>query len=229
MVNSHSSAPFHDARPGLSAGSALHAVVAIAIVVALGGLGLAYGGAAYFDHAMTTPEDPALGATHNVTIGAQRYGIPASLFADPTQRRDGFAERIDLALALPLLPDDKLAQIDITLMPRGRMRSSAALLDSVYLHQFADEQMSGVPGLVGKPLARDAGTEGETVWYDPLSANPFVAKCAAPISEHATRTCLRVMTLSDRNTAIVAFDPTVLGTWRSFDGDIEAALQSLRR
>ena len=230
MVNVNSpSPPLEPAASARSAGSALYAVAALALIVAIGGLGLAYGARAWLD-AARAPADPALTATHMVTIGAQPYVLPAALLTDPVQRRDGFAERIDLTLALPLIGDGQLSEVAITIMPRGRVRTSAALLDSVYLHQFGEAQLSGVPGLVGKPLEADAGTAGETVWYDPLSAGPFVAKCMAPVGAGPDeRNCLRVFALPDRNTAIVAFDADVLVNWRDFDARIEAALAPLRK
>lgn len=231
MVNMNSPHVSLDtAPPARSMGSVLYAVTALALIVAIGGLGLAYGARAWLDSAAGTPAEPALAVTHIVTIGAQPYVLPAALLADPLQRRDGFAERIDLTLALPLAGEGQLSEVALTIMPRGRIRTSAALLDSVYLHQFAGTQLSGVPGLVGKPLEADAGTAGEIVWYDPLSASPFVAKCMAPVAETAgERNCLRVFALSDRNTAVVSFDPAVLADWREFDARIEAALAPLRK
>lgn len=210
-------------------GSVLYTIACIALTVAMATLGLAYGVRAYLDAMAEGTIEPALTASHIVTIGAQPYVLPAALLADPTQRRDGFAERIDLTLALPLAAEG-LSEVAITIMPRGRARTSATLLDSVYLHQFTDTQLSGIAGLVGKPLEGDAGTRGETVWYDPLSAGPFVAKCMAPVAEETdARTCLRVMALSDRNTAIVSFEAQVLDNWRVFDARIEEALALFRK
>src|SRR5690554_2997855 len=172
-----------------------------ALLVALLAIGAAYGLSALLTHLTNEREDPALSATHLVTIGAQHYVMPAALLTDAAQRKDGFAERLDMRVALPLAENTTLLEVDIALMPRGRVRSSAQLLDSVYLHQFADAQISGPPGLVGKPLEGDAGTGGETVWYDPLSAQPFTAKCMAPIGDApGGNTCLRVFQLEDRNT-----------------------------
>ncbi|WP_338610260.1 hypothetical protein V6617_07880 [Pelagibacterium nitratireducens] len=231
MVNVNSlSDTRRDILPARTAGSALYTVIAVGLIVAMAGLGAAYGVRSWLDSMAADAAAAEPSASHIVTIGAQRYAIPAALMADPIQRRDGFAERMDLTLALPLGENGKLSEVAITIMPRGRMRTSAALLDSVYLHQFAATQLSGVPGLVGKPLELDAGTSGETVWYDPLTANPFVAKCMTPVAMTiGDRTCLRVLILSDRNTAIVAFDPAALDNWRSFDSRIEEALTPLRK
>lgn len=207
----------------------LYWLAVIALIAALIGLGMAYSLKAYFNELAADRDVPTLTQTHSVTIGAQRYAIPASLLIDPAQRRDGFAERIDMTLALPIGVNGKLSEADITLMPRGRMRTSAALLDSVYLHQFSQTQLSGPPGLVGKPLDIDAGTRGETVWYDPLSANPFAAKCMTPVRmTPGARSCLRVFVLSDRNTAIISFDPAALVNWRTLDATIEQAIGMLR-
>jgi hypothetical protein len=211
-------------------GSVFYSLTVIALIVAILGLGGAYAAGAWLDAAREQPANPALTATHIITIGAQHYIVPAALISDPIQRRDGFTDRLDMALALPLGEGGKLTLVDATIMPRGRVRTSANLLDSVYLHQFASAQLQGAPGLVGKPLAGDAGTSGETVWYDPLSATPFVAKCAVPIAMGSEqRTCIRTIQLSDRNTAVFAFEPSALYNWRAFDKTVESWLAGLRK
>lgn len=210
--------------------SVLYTLCLIALIVMLAGLGLAYAATAWFDSRRLADTDPALAATHLKTVGAQHYGVPAVLMPDLAQHRDGFADRIDLVLALPLGPGGRLSEIEVTIMPRGRAATSAALLDAVYLRQFGAGQMQGPPGLVGKPLEGDAGVTGETVWYDPLSATPFAAKCMAPVvARPEARTCLRTVQLSDRNTAIFAFSPSVLDSWRMFDEVVERWLGGLRR
>lgn len=231
MVNLNTSiAPVPSRTSSRSAGAAVHAVLAIALGVAILALGAAHGLRLWLDGRAQSGPAPEIAHTHAITIGPQRYAVPASLLGDPVQRRDGFSERMDLTLALPLGSAGRLSEIEIAIVPRGRVRTSAALLDSVYLHQFAREHLTGAPGLVGKPLAPDAGTQGETVWYDPLSPAPFVAKCADPVDPaRPGRTCLRVFSLADRNTAIVTFDPALLDNWRDFDSGVQAALETLRR
>ncbi|WP_417582296.1 hypothetical protein [Pelagibacterium sp.] len=220
----------HKAHSGRTAGSAIYAVAILGLFVAIAGLGAAYGLRSWFEAQAHNHATPELTTSHIITIGAQRYVMPAALLSESSQRRDGFSDRMDFTIALPLGTGDTLSEVAITIMPRGRMRTSAALLDSVYLHQFSGTQLSGVQGLVGKPLDSDAGTAGETVWYDPLNANPFVAKCMTPIAMTiGDKTCMRVLSLADRNTAIVTFNPVVLDNWRRFDTHIEAALAPLRK
>ena len=85
-------------------------------------------------------------------IGGIELKIPAAFFRNDEDRDEGFADEIELIAHLPLGADGHDAAIEVTLLPRSRARPSAILLDGVYLHQFEDEQLSGPPGLVGKPL-----------------------------------------------------------------------------
>ena len=107
------------------------------------------------------------------------------------------------------------------------MRPSASLLDGVYLHQFQQAQLTGPVGLIGKPLQAGDGYEGETVWYDPLTSSPFVAKCQAPIVEDAPGKCLRSVYLGPGIAAVYAFDQDVLTNWRKFDAELHPLLDKI--
>lgn len=212
------------ADPGVTA----YRLALLALVCVLLGLGAAYGISALAKARGAAAPEPALLVTHHKTVGAQRYSVPAALLRGPGQRQDGFAERMDLAMALPLGPDGRMSEIAIAIVPRARVRTSAHLLDTVYVHQFGPEHIQGPSGLVGKPLRQEAGYGGETVWYDPLSPNPFVAKCMEPLGMDG-RTCLRTLLLSDRNAAILSFEPAALAHWRRMDALLEERLATLRR
>ena len=99
----------------------------------------------------------------------------------------------------------------------GGIRASSGLLDAVYLHQFEDGTIGGVPGLVGKRLMSRDGYAGESVWYDALSPDPFVAKCLDPISDTTAGRCVRTVQLPSGLAAIYTFDATALPYWRQFD------------
>lgn len=224
-VSRNSALKANDDRQDASVG---YTLALIALVVAIVALGSAYAVSAWLSN-IGRDEDPGLALTHLVTIGAQHYAVPAALMTVPGQRRDGFAEQLDMRMALPIGAQGALTEIDLTLVPRGRARTSATLLDSVYLLQFAQGELQAPPGLVGKPLEGDVGTRGETVWYDPLSPQPFVAKCMEPVmGEAEARNCLRVLQLSDRNLAIVSFPQGALANWRAFDAALEGAVSGFR-
>lgn len=159
------------------------------------------------------------------TISGRELHIPTNWFRYGEQIRDGFTNQIDLSIR----PEARDTPVQVTLLPRSRARASSALLDAVYVHQFGDGTLSGVPGLVGKPLTGkdNASFDGESVWYDALSATPFVAKCAAAIQPDGPAQCLRTVYLASGIAAIYAFDASHLQNWRSFDADLSAWLKKI--
>lgn len=197
------------------------------IIVAAGiGLGLAYGIDALArdkSHGLATSDEQTL----TRTMGDKNLEIPASWFRYGEQKVEGFANQVDLSLELPLGKDGAPARIEVTLLPQSRARPSASLLDGVYLHQFSTEQLSGPTGLVGKPLRGMDGFEDETVWYDPLSAAPFAAKCIAPLKAGEPDRCLRTVLLVKGMAAVYAFDAEVLGNWQKFDAEMAPRLKRI--
>jgi hypothetical protein len=160
------------------------------------------------------------------SLGGVELEIPLAWFRYEEQRIEGYAKQIDLRFDLPLGAEGETEAVDITLLPRSRVRPSSALLDGVYLHQFMDEQLNGPPGLIGKPLKADEGYADEAVWYDPLSANPFVAKCSAVVPGGPSQ-CLRTVHLRPGVAAIFTFPEAVLSHWREFDTSVDARLRQI--
>jgi hypothetical protein len=198
-------------------------LLAIAIAVALAGIGFAY----VLDQVARRDRDlPVAEGTITRGIGGIELKIPAAFFRNNEDRTEGFAEEIELIARLPLGTDARETPVEVTLLPRSRARPSAILLDAVYLHQFEDDQLTGPPGLVGKPLVATEGFAGETVWYDPLNADPFVAKCLAPVVPDEPAQCLR--TVIRGNVAVVyTFGEDVLMNWRQFDAAAEPWLAEM--
>ena len=209
----------HSVGFNLAAICALVALVAIALAYAIDAAGRTAG---------VSPHRGDEEVTLTRTIGGRDLEIPLSWFRYSEQRVEGFAKQIDLQLMLPLGVDGAVAPIEVTLMPRSRVRPSASLLDGVYLHQFQPIEINDGPvGLIGKPLENREGFEGETVWYDALSADPFVAKCVAPVTEGTTARCLRSVYLGPGLAAVYAFGADVLGSWKRFDPEVRAALAKI--
>lgn len=200
---------------------------AIALAAALLGLALAYAidAAGRQNRAANPAVDEGIALTR--TLGGKDLAIPASWFRYSEQRVEGFAKQIDLELTLPLGPEAKPRGIEVTLLPRSRVRPSSSLLDGVYLHDFQPEQLSGPLGLVGKPLTAIEGFQNETVWYDALSPDPFVAKCSVPVAEGAPSRCVRTVYLGPGIAAVYAFDADVLDNWRQFDPQMKVQLSRI--
>jgi hypothetical protein len=196
----------------------------IALVAVLGGLGLAY----LIDGAEHARADPAPSQQLVArTLGSTTLEIPAAWLTGPDDTGTGFARQVDLDITLPLGPDGALRRIGVTLTQRSRVRPSASLLDGVYLHQFLPEQLSGPPGLIGKPMAPTAGYDKETVWYDPIASSPFVAKCQAPIADGQPGKCLRTVYLGSGIAAVYGFDDDILGNWKKFDAEMHPLLDQI--
>ena len=97
----------------------------------------------------------------------------------------------------------------------------------MYLHQFQPVELSGPPGLIVKPLFGTEGYADETVWYDALSANPFVAKCMLPADGRGPPRCLRTVVLSNAVAAIYQFDADILPAWKQFDPEMKKWLDQI--
>ncbi|WP_297113140.1 hypothetical protein [uncultured Devosia sp.] len=192
----------------------------IAVLMLLLAVGLAYA----IDQAgrNTRRPLPALSDSDPVTqtVAGQELHIPTAWYRYGEHIKPGFVSQIDLTFALQLEPGVPPVPVDVTLLSRSGARSSGALLDAVYLHQFGEEAVGGIPGLVGKPLLAAEGYAGETVWYDPLSPAPFVAKCSeAPDKSRADR-CLRTIHLPNGLAAVLSFDAQALTAWKQFDAEL---------
>ena len=212
---------FSQTRDGHSIGFNLGV---IALAVALGGLGLAY----LIDGAERSKR--SIGPTEGLvarTLGSTTLEIPATWMTGPADAGPGFAKQVDFKVSLPIGPDGALRSVDVTLTQRSRVRPSASLLDGVYLHQFLPEQLSGPVGLVGKPMVASEGYADETVWYDPIAPQPFVAKCAAPIAEGQAGKCLRTVYLGSGIAAIYSFSDDMLPNWRRFDAEMHPLLDEI--
>lgn len=194
---------------------------AIALAVALGALGLAYAIDAASRDAHGPAQSAATEATLTRTLGGRDLHIPSSWFRYAEQRVEGFAKQIDLQFVLPLGPGGAVRTVDVTLLPRSGVRPSEKLLDGVYLHMFEPTEITGPAGLIGKPLKSKEGYAGEAVWYDPISADPFVAKCGEPVAPGTSARCLRAVHLAPGIAAIYAFSRDLLDNWRTFDAQME--------
>jgi hypothetical protein len=195
---------------------------AIALFVALAGVGLAY-----VIDAAGRAEREATSGTVSRTLSGRELDIPLGWLREDAERIAGFAKQVEIGLTLPLGPEAQPRQIEIMLVPRSRARPSASLLDGVYLHQFMPEQLNGPPGLIGKPLLAADGYANETVWYDAISAAPFVAKCIAPVAEGQHGRCIRTVHLGPGIAAIYSFDEDVLWNWRQFDAAVQPSLRRI--
>ncbi len=122
---------------------------AIALIIAMVGLALAYGLSAWLSPAPQIASSAGAGPSVMRTLVGKTLNIPASWLRDAGGASAGFSSAVDFSLRLPLGRNGALAAIDVALLPLSQARPSASLLDGVYLHAFMPEQLAGPPGLVG--------------------------------------------------------------------------------
>ncbi|WDR05495.1 hypothetical protein PSQ90_14605 [Devosia rhodophyticola] len=221
---STSTAPTHRPGPGASVSYNLSGIAVLVLLCAVG--------AAYLLEAVIRADKPVLprqddAQTVSLTLSGKDLTIPKSWFRLEGPVRAEFSSQIDLRIALNSSQSNSPMRVDVTLVPRSRVRPSSALLDGVYLHQFENGTASGVPGLVGKPLKASGGYSDETVWYDPLSPAPFVAKCQSPLVGSQQGQCLRSVYLPSGIAAIYRFDTSLLTSWRDFDDQMNQWLERI--
>lgn len=206
--------------PAAPTTSIAYNLAGIAVLVLLAAVGVGYGIDRLSRSNEALPASLTDGEPITQTIAGVELNIPTNWFRYGDQVRNGFTGQIDLRLPFATDGVETPAIVDVTLLPRSRARTSASLLDAVYLHQFGEETLSGVPGLVGKPMQASNGYESESVWYDAISPNPFVAKCAAPIAGGSAQ-CVRTVYLTRGIAAVYTFDQAALQSWRDFDASME--------
>ena len=201
-------------------GQLAYNLAGIALIVVLVAVGLAY----LIDQAARNAQRPLPGLLDTdpitQTVAGRELHVPGAWFRYGETIKPGFVSQVDLAFALSLTADQPPTMVEATLLSRTGARASSALLDAVYLHQFADDSVGGIPGLVGKPLLAADGYAGETVWYDPLSPAPFVAKCATAPDPSRSDRCLRTILLPNGLAAVLSFDAEALIAWRQFDAEL---------
>lgn len=198
----------------------------IALLAVSAGLALAYLLEALSQTPRSAPVSEFAPPLIEKNIAGTQLSVPQEWLRNQQAATGGFADQVDLLLTVELSAG-KPETLGLLLTPHSRAQSSAYLLDKVYLHQFTSEQMSGYPGLIGKPLRLEEGFEGETIWYDPLSPMPFVAKCqAAPVPEQPA-TCMRTVRLTAGLSATYSFSENLLSQWPAFDEQMRPILEQI--
>jgi len=233
MVNAMGSGA-NGGNPGPGAGQAdtLNSVFRfnlLATVIVIAAMGL---GAAYLLDAMRAPPGDGMATSKGPDVGFVLAGtalaIPQNWIRYPAQRSGGVADMIDVTVPLEITGRGTRARADVKLLARARAIPSAVLLDTLYIHRFGSIAYTDVRGLVGKTLGAEGGYRDEMVWYDPLSPDPFVAKCLRlNTNDTWIDTCMRTLAINPQVSALVRFDGALLNDWRGFDAALNVALGDL--
>jgi len=192
-------------------------LISLVLMVTLVTIGVAYTIDALVRHTETDKYLADDGYRLEKIIAGVTLKVPPAWLIDPAQIPEKFADRLDLLLPVKFGPDLPTQTIRATLKPRAGIYASAQLLDTVYLHRDNTPHLTADTGLVGKNLLAKDGYQTETVWYDPISPNPFVAKCAQQITLTDHPICLRTLILPSGIAVTLVFEERALRHWRIMD------------
>lgn len=192
-------------------------LAALALILLMGGLGIAYLLDAYGKPATLSGISVFEGPFVSKSLAGAQINIPAGWQNPTTRTNNQQVSFLDLQLRVRIQSGAPLTHLKIHLSPIGDSEPSSTVLDSVYTLRFTQNQLSEFGGLIGKPLKPEEGFENETVWYDPISATPFVAKCIDLGMLISTTNCLRTVQISPRLAATYQFSSDHLPYWREFD------------
>ncbi|MCF6326909.1 MAG: hypothetical protein L3J21_06425 [Devosiaceae bacterium] len=195
-------------------------LAALALILLMAGLGIAYW---LNDYAATrTQAAPSVYEAPMVTktLANTSLKIPQTWLNILTQSSQKDVQVVDLTLKISIADQEEPFPINLRISEAIQAQPSAYLLDSVYVLRFSEAQIGGFKGLVGKPLKAQDGYESETVWYEPISDNPFVAKCIDLEGSNSALNCLRTIRINSQLSATYQFAQNQLEYWRLLDGAI---------
>lgn len=163
-----------------------------------------------------------------VALGFGEIFVPQNWLASSIGEGQRAIERLELLIPVQL--ENEVAQINVDLVPASRTTPSAFLLDALYIHRFSSDPAIYRHGLVGRRLKDGDGYKNESVWYDPLRPQPFVAKCVDTLAEEfKAPNCLETKLVDKRVAAIIKFPEQYLPQWKEFDAQMRAKLNVLTK
>jgi hypothetical protein len=182
-----------------------------------------------------------------VTISGESLAIAANRIRFADQRRGGALPRVDLAVLWPnmagrtatnrdafALPRPDTPVLQIAIEPSPVALDSAARLASVYLRYFAadppDESLAPpVDGLVARRFVAGSPYADETLYFEPGSVHPFVARCFPRAEGDERRLCLTEIGFGKNLVAAIRFPPALLADWRRLQDACRDLLDGLNR
>jgi hypothetical protein len=182
-----------------------------------------------------------------VTISGEPLVISSDRIRFADQRRGGALPRVDLAVLWPdmvgrtatnrdafALPRPETPVLQIAIEPNSTALDSAARLASVYLRYFAadppDESLAPpVDGLVARRFVASSPYADETLYFEPGSVHPFVARCFPRAEGDQRRLCLTEIGFGKSLVAAIRFPPALLADWRHLQDACRSLLDGISK
>jgi len=224
MVNAGIPTNMNDLAPKKPTNSMGTNLFAMMVILALAGLAAVY--LMDFLELNRNKQTMSQETTIEFTIAATNLAAPQSWLNSEV---DGDSKAYSVVdILLPVEVDSTIISVSATLLASSKAAPSSFLLDTLYIHKFKDVPSQQAFGLVAKQMVDEAGYSGETVWYDAVSANPFVAKCLKEkLPKNTAKNCVTTVLVNKRVSALVRFEETLLPHWRAFQLSLRAKLATL--
>jgi hypothetical protein len=184
-----------------------------------------------------TPDAPSL----PITIGGYLFNVPPAAIRVALQRHAGPQERIDLAFLWPeLIPPDPTAKpalrqepltfdrLFISLAGFSGALSAAERFRQIYPRYFAEGQFAGPDGLIVKRFRDGTPYQGDDLFYDPITADPFMARCSRPGAGETPGICLVERRIAGAVDVTARFPRDWLIEWRILAKAIDHVIRTLR-
>lgn len=172
-------------------------------------------------------------------IGDQRLSVPANMFRFAEQRNVGPHQRIDLVVHWPEMagyaPAFKSDYLDtsadaplvfLSIKPRDTVTDSTGRLINVYQHFFEDGTIAAPAGLVGHRMSEDSGLDGEEVYFEAGSTEPFTTHCTAVDNPGFPATCLTEIHAGHDLSVQLRFRKGLLDQWAGIKSGVRVLLLS---
>lgn len=219
----------------------------LAILGIAGGLLILAGAFVWFGESLDRFHDRVAfnGRTMDTTpvhlkVSDEALVVPANMIRFPAERRDGAIDRVNLLLHWPDLDGFSKANADtfrdtntgaplvfVTIFAKDANYGTTGWLDRIYTRYFSDHAWAGPNGLVGVKLTEESGYAGEDLFFEPESAEPFVARCMTDGQPELAATCLREILIDDNLIARYRFDKALLGDWEKMDPAIRGLIEGM--
>jgi len=173
-----------------------------------------------------------------VTLGPQRFRIPANYVLLSSARRGGSLNELAMAAVLPGLqgyslsaaqdfaanaPDSHIVTIMVKSSPIPAPEQER--LDRIYLMQVVDSGgQIGPFGLKQYSFRPDSGYHAEDLFVGSTEAGPMVLLCDRVSPETPSPNCLRDMSLGQSLALSYRFKRAQLAQWRTIDSGLRGLL-----
>nr|WP_321459869.1 hypothetical protein [uncultured Cohaesibacter sp.] len=177
-------------------------------------------------------------APRRIDVGGMNVMVPANVIRTAKQRKTDMLDQLDMVFLWPTLEgfsrknqvafsdaSEKSKLIFVSISRPDKLLLSSERLFSVYSQFFSGEPIRGPGSLIGFAMDDTAGFGGETIFFKPEAAEPFVARC---IESDSTETpfCMREIALGSSIQVTYRFRPHLLQYWKQLDGQILSRLQA---